>query len=198
MVDLVIPIFGDAELVVAKHPFPENIEPMDSSWWLKPKEKLVCDEYLGECFMDQPAAFAKIYKPRTPSSKATGTTRFFKRAKVRRYLYFRTRAIEETIKLTQEDILRDLILVKEMALGRVDQEIVVGQDKGSVVVHTGKNTDLKAANQALTQLGKFHELGMWVEKKEIDVQTVNFNFNMSGEDLPKEKVINNPKEIDHD
>ena len=189
MVDLAIPKLGDTELIQKKHPFPEFIEPMDSTWWLKPKEKSVCDEYLGECLMDQPAAFAKIYKPRTPSSKATGTTRFFKRAKVRRYLYFRTRAIEETIKLTQEDILRDLILVKEMALGRIDQEMVVGQDKGFVVTHKGRNTDLKAANQALTQLGKFHELGMWVEKQEHEVQVVNFNFDMSGG--MKEKVINN-------
>jgi len=171
---------------------------MNSEWWLKPKEKSVCDLYLGECLLDQPKAFAKIYKPKTPSSKATGTTRFFKRAKVRRYLYFRTRKIEEKIELTQEAILRDLILVKEMALGRVDQEIVVGQDKGMVVTHTGKNTDLKAANQALTQLGKFHELGMWVEKKEIDVQTVNFNFNMGSSDHPKEKIINDEKVIESD
>ena len=194
MVDLVIPTFGDTELEVSKHPFPENIEPMDSSWWLKPKEKSVCDEYLGECFMDQPSAYAKIYKPRTPSSKATGTTRFFKRARVRRYLYFRTRKLEKKIQLTQESILLDLIQVKEMALGRVDQEMVIGQDKGMVVTHKGRNTDLKAANQALTQLGKFHELGMWVEKKEMDVQVVNFNFDMG----TKEKVVNPPKDLEHD
>ena len=194
MVDLTIPRLGDTPLEPQKHPFPEVIEPMDSSWWLKPKEKLVCDEYLGECFMDQPKAFAKIYKPKTPSSKATGTTRFFKRARVRRYLYFRTRKLEEKIELTQESILLDLILVKEMALGRVDQEIVVGQDKGFVVTHKGKNTDLKAANQALTQLGKFHELGMWVEKKETEVQVVNFNFDMGS----KEKTINPTKDLEHD
>ena len=196
MIDLPIPVLGATELGPQKHPFPEVIEPMDSSWWLKPKEKSVCDLYLGECLLDQTSAFAKIYKPKTPSSKATGTTRFFKRARVRRYLYFRTRKIEEKIQLTQEDILRDLILVKEMALGRVDQEMVIGQDKGFVVTHTGRSTDLKAANQALTQLGKFHELGMWVEKKEIDIQTVNFNFDMGGN--KKEKIINDEKVIESD
>ncbi|MCK4870767.1 MAG: hypothetical protein KAS93_06630 [Gammaproteobacteria bacterium] len=198
MVDLTIPVLGATELAPQKHPFPEIIEPMDSAWWLKPKEKSVCDLFLGECLMDQPAAFAKIYKPKTPSSKATGTTRFFKRARVRRYLYFRTRKIEEKIELTQEEILRDLMLVRDMALGRVDQKIVVGQDKGMVVTHVGKNTDLKAANQALTQLGKFHELGMWIEKKETEVQVVNFNFNMGDSNNKNEKVINNPKELDHD
>jgi len=198
MVDLVVPVFGDTELMVQEHPFPEFIEPMDSSWWLKPKEKQVCDEYLGECFMDQTSAFAKIYKPRTVSSKATGTTRFFKRAKVRRYLYFRTRALEKVVKLTQESILLDLIEVKEMGLGRVEQEMVVGLHEGTVIKHKGKSTDLKAANQALTQLGKFHELGMWVEKKEIDIQVVNFNFDMGGPSTPPEKVINPPKELNHD
>jgi len=192
-----IPTLGDAPLAAKKHPFPEVIEPMDSSWWLKPKEKSVCDIYLGECLLDQTAAFKKIYKPRTKSSLATGTCRFFKRAKVRRYLYFRTRKLEEKIELTQEEILRDLILVKNMALGRVDYETVVGQDKGYVVTHTGRNTDLKAANQALTQLGKFHELGMWVEKKETEVQVVNFNFNMGG-DEPSEKQINPQKDLEHD
>jgi len=116
---------------------------------------------------------------------------------IRRYLYFRTRKLEEKIELTQEEILRDLILVKNMALGRVDCYMVVGQDKGFVVTHKGRNTDLKAANQALTQLGKFHELGMWVEKKEMDVQVVNFNFNMGGEDN-KEKIINPQKDLDHE
>lgn len=188
-----IPTLGDAPLAAQKHPFPEVIEPMDSSWWLKPKEKSVCDLYLGECLLDQTAAFSKIYKPKTPASKASGTTRFFKRARVRRYLYFKTRKLEEKVELTQEMILRDMILAKEMAMGRVDQEIVVGQDKGFVVTHTGKSTDLKAATQLLTQLGKFHELGMWVEKKETDVQIVNFNFDMG----KTEKEVNPTKEIEH-
>ena len=193
-----IPTLGDAPLAPQKHPFPKDIEPMDSSWWLKDKEKRVCDLFLGECLMNQPESYAKIYKPRTPSSKATGTTRFFKRARVRRYLYFKTRKLEEKIELTQECILRDLMLVRDMALGRVDQDIVVGQDKGFVVTHKGRNTDLKAANQALTQLGKFHELGMWVEKKETDIQVVNFNFDMGGSDKSSEKVINQQKDLDHD
>lgn len=194
MIDLTIPVLGDIELAQKKCPFPKNIEPMDSEWWLKPKEKLVCDEYLGECFMNQPESYAKIYKPKTPSSKATGTTRFFKRARVRRYLYFKTRKLEEKIELTQEGILRDLIEVKEKALGRMDQQLVVGQDKGFVVTHIGRHTDLKAATQALTQLGKFHELGMWIDKKETDVQVVNFNFDMGS----PEKIINEPKVINHD
>jgi len=52
MVDLTIPVLGATELAPQKHPFPEVIEPMDSSWWLKPKEKSVCDVYLGECLLD--------------------------------------------------------------------------------------------------------------------------------------------------
>lgn len=190
MKDLDIPKLGETELTEPKHPFPKYIEPMDSEWWLKPKEKSVCDAYLGECFMNQTEAFALIYKPKTKSSRETGTTRFFKRAKVRRYLYFKTRKLEKKVEITQEEILRDLILVKEMAMGRLEQNMILGQEKGEAVSYRGKATDLKTATQALTQLGKFHQLGMWVEKKETDVQVVNFNFDMGIPEKPKEKVIN--------
>lgn len=181
--DLTIPKLGETEL--KPPPFPEVIEPFDSEWWLDEKHKSVCDAYLGDCELDQVKAFKKIYKPRTKPSAHTGASRFFKKAKVRRYLYFQMRKLSAKVELSQEMILRNLIEVAEMAMGKRDQEMVVGLHEGVVVEHTGKNTDLKAANSALTQLGKYHELGMWVEKKETDVQIVNFNFDMG----KPEKVI---------
>ena len=193
MSDLTIPKFGDTELEQPKHPFPEHIEPMDSEWWLSHKEKAVCDAYLGESFMDTKEAFKSQYTAKTKTSLATGASRFFKKAKVRRYLYFRIRKIEEKVELSQEQILRDMIDLKEMALGRKAQPIVLGHNEGIPIKTVAKTTDLKAANAVLTQLGKFHELGMWVEKKETDIQVVNFNFDMG----KPEKVINNEWDTPH-
>lgn len=181
--DLTIPKLGDTELVAP--PFPEVIEPFDSEWWLDEKHKTVCDAYLGECELDQVAAFKIIYNPTTKNSAHVGASKFFKKPKVRRYLYFQMRKLSKRVELSQEMILRNLIEVAEMAMGKRNQKMVLGHTEGVVIEHEGKSTDLKAATSALTQLGKYHELGMWVDKKETDVQTVNFNFDMG----KPEKVI---------
>lgn len=183
---MIIPKIGETEIKQRPSPFPEVIEPMDSDWWLNEKQKSVCDAYLGESFMDCIAAFKTKYSPRTVDSAKSGACRFFKMAKVRRYLYVRTKEIRTNVNLSQEQILSDMVDLKEMALGRKDQHLILGHSEGVPVKTIGRTTDLKAATAVLTQLGKFHELGMWVDKKETEVKVVNFNFDMG----KKEKTIN--------
>ncbi len=186
MDNTVIPKIGETEIKQKANPFPEVIEPMDSDWWLNEKQKSVCDAFLGESFMDNIVAFKTRYNPKTIDSAKSGACRFFKMAKVRRYLYIRTKEIRTNVKLSQEQILSDMIDLKEMALGRKDQHLILGHSEGFPVKTIGRTTDLKAANAVLTQLGKFHELGMWIDKKETEVKVVNFNFDMGR----PEKTIN--------
>jgi len=175
-----IPVATNMEVGDTKPtPFPVDIEPMDSEWWLIPSQKEVCDRYLGECKLDQMCAYTRGRTFKTKSSAAATTTMFFKKPKIRRYLYLKMKKLADKVDLSQEMILRDLIDVKEMALGRKAQNLVLGVDKdGFPIVEFAKSTDLKAANTALTQLGRYHKLSMWTEKVDQEISVVNFNFNM--------------------
>ena len=61
-----IPTVGDIK--TDPPPFPLNIEPFDSEWWLEPEQKAICDVYLGECKMEKACAVKKFRKYKNSKS----------------------------------------------------------------------------------------------------------------------------------
>lgn len=188
LLDLIPGKISDLPEEIRPKPFPIEIEPFDSKFWMTPDQKQICDLYLGECKFDQGAAYA-IVRPnfKKYTTMLTAASRFFKMLKVRRYLYIRAKELTGKVELTQEMILKDLIEVKEMAMGRKPSSIYIVDEKYDAVEKKVKVVNLAVAKQTLEQLGKYHELAMWTEKAENEISYINFNFNMG--DKKQERLI---------
>lgn len=191
-----IPTIADANIEEA--PFPETIEPFNSEWWLNQQQKEICDIYLGECQFDQRCAVQAVRTYKSNESASAAATRFFKQAKVRRYIHLRSKQLSEKLELKQEDIIRDLIEVKEMAMGRKDTPVYTVDKNGNIIEERSVAVaNLPVAKQALEQLGKYHALAMWNEKTESagDKLIVNLNFNMGGpvQPAPQPKTVQGEK-----
>jgi hypothetical protein len=188
-----IPTVGDHQFEPEQ--FPEIIEPMDSEWWLLPEQKQICDVYLGECRFDQTCAVQAVRTYKNPNSARAAATRFFKQARVRRYLWIRTKQLTKKFEINQEEIIRDLIEVKEMAMGRKPTHIYATDKHGNIYPDYVRVANLAVAKQTLEQLGKFNEIAMWNEKDKGagDVQVINFNFDMRGQN--SENVIDDKLKV---
>lgn len=174
--------------------WPIEVSPWDEEWWLSEEEKAICDHYLGEGRFDRVKAITSTGREYKDNRSATAAANaFFRRPRVNRYLWIRANQIADKVEITQEDILRDMIELKEMAMGRRKRPALLGMNEdGDPVVAVVKAADLSTAHKVLTQLGKFSEIAMWTERHQVDLSRVRFDLNigvpMLGKTIEGEKV----------
>jgi hypothetical protein len=166
--------------------WPEIVTPNDKKWWLTPDQKMICDYYLGECQFDQRCAIKKVREYKNNNTADAAASRFFKLPRVARYISLRSKQLTKELEITQEDIIKDLIEVKEMAMGRKPSHVYATDKDGNIYPDYVHVVNLSVAKQTLEQLGKYHKVAMWSEKQEKEINSVVFNFNMAApEEKPK-------------
>ena len=173
-------------LKMDKTPFPQWVEPGDSKWWLNPRNKQVCDYFLTDAKLHAKQAYDKFYGPhKNNGALKTASYAFFKKVKVRRYLYVRIKEIQDETQLSQEFVIRNLMEIGEMAMGRKKMKIAIPDpETGEMVQHEVYNTDLRAARSTYEWLGKFNEIGMWTEKPDKEISGVTIQINTDTKATP--------------
>lgn len=162
-----IPTLAEMAAEARPEPFPVDIEPYDSEWWLNPDQKAICDAFLGECQFDKTCAVMAVREYKNKAVASAAATRYFKMAKIRRYLWLRSKQLTEKFEISQEEILRDLVEVKEMAMGRKDTPVYTVDKDGEIIEERAVTVaNLPVAKSALELLGKYHEIAMWNERKD--------------------------------
>lgn len=137
---------------------------------MTPKQERFVDEYMVDCNATQ-AAIRAGYSPRT--SGYIGGQLLTKNI-IARAIAEKKAIIAEKVQVTAEDVLRDLLLVKNRCVQEARPKLhfnfetkktePVIDDEGNVVFEF----DAKSANRALELLGK--HLGMFVERRKIETE----------------------------
>ena len=99
-----------------------------------PQHKKFCDILRTSRDWDVIGSYMKAFpncKSRQAASSAT--YKIFSRPEVQAYLNEKQELMEEKVDLTQEDILRDLIELKDMCMGKIKSPVTVSDKDGNII-----------------------------------------------------------------
>ena len=129
---------------------------------LTPRQKLFVEEYLVDLNATQ-AAIRAGYSQKT--ARSIGQENLTKPDIAKAIQEAMDKRAEE-VQLTSEDIVRDLMELRDMCMGRKPMAVAVKDEDGNIVQADVKKVDTAGANRALELLGK-HK-AMFVDRKHVE------------------------------
>ena len=147
---------------------------------LLPQHKKFCDILRTSKSWVPSEAYMKCY-PNIKTKKAASAAAYkiLARVEVIDYLNEKQELMEERVDCTQEDILKDLMELRDMCMGRSKVPVTVADKDGNIITGTELQFNETGAKGALELLGKNKK--MFTDKIEHGGRvTANFNFNLAG------------------
>ncbi len=129
---------------------------------LTDKWQVFCDTYL-ENGLNQTEAYKAAYPKASQATAEREASRLIRKAEVALYLSTRMAEIMRKSQITQDDVLKDLIELKEKCMGRIESEVLV-EFMGTADSENHKVFNPAGAKAALELLGKY--LDMWKGDKQ--------------------------------
>lgn len=142
------------------------------------KQKVFCIEYLKD--FNGTEAYLRAYPGVTRRTANVNAARLLATDQISNYLSLEREKLLKKVRIKTEDVLRDLIAVKDACMKSID--IMAWSSDEHAMVPTGelKMADPKSANQALELLGNY--LGMFKDQKGVSVTSQVVIV----DDIPKE------------
>lgn len=142
------------------------------------KQKVFCIEYLKD--FNGTEAYLRAYPGVTRRTANVNAARLLASEPISKYLASEREKLLKKVRLEAEDVLRDLIKVKDACMAPID--ILAWDSEAHNMEPTGqtKMADPKSANQALELLGKY--LGMFKDQNGVNVTSQVVIL----DDIPKE------------
>lgn len=134
------------------------------------KQRMFAEEYIADPDMNATRAYKKVYKNcKTDEAAAANASRLLKNANVSAYVRELQDKRSERLKYTADDVLKDLIEVKDRCMQAVPVMKWDAEQHAYVASDAEYTFDSKGANAALKLIGD--HLGMFKKNVAVDVST---------------------------
>lgn len=157
---------------------------------LTPANIVFLDLYRTDPEFKQAENYMLAY-PKCKSKKvaAAAAARLLTKPEVVQYLVEKRQAAEAEADLKEAEIIKDLMEVRDVCMGRKEMPFVKVTKDGDIIEGKALSFEHQGANKSLELLGKHKR--MFVDRVENGgIVSVSFNFNLTGEPEPQEKAVN--------
>lgn len=133
---------------------------------LTPQQRAFCDAYLGAARRSATRAYEMSLLPgEVPVEPNRRAKDMMDKPQVQAYLQKRGRELAAVAEITQEQVILDLVELREMAMGRKPTPLARFHE-GELVHGLARNVDFAGATRILDLLGRY--LGMWTENVRVE------------------------------
>lgn len=137
------------------------------------------DRYRTDPERDQVKAYQATYPKASVKTAEVNACKILKKPEAIKYLEKKAAKAQKALDLTEESILRDIITLKDMCMGREAVAFAQLSKDGDIIEGTVLQFNANGAKGALELLGKNKK--MFTDKVEASGNmNVSFNFNLAG------------------